>query len=144
MRFPAQVGALQETIKMTVPIICLILSALMILVTKAPVALAQAKEGRGYDNRNPRAQQSRLTGFGARALAAHQNMIEAFPVFAAGLLLALVAGVQGQWVGILCIAFVAARIAYSIFYWIDIHALRSLSWGVGFGASLGLMALPLF
>jgi len=133
-----------ELTKMTIPITCLILSALMILVTKAPVALAQAKEGRGYDNRNPRAQQSRLTGFGARALAAHQNMLEAFPVFAAGLLLALVAGVQGQWVGILSIAFVAARIAYSVCYWIDIHMLRSLAWGIGFGASLGLMALPLF
>lgn len=128
---------------MTVPTICLIFSALMILFTKAPVALAQAKEGRGYDNRNPRQQQARLTGFGARALAAHQNMIEAFPIFAAGLLLALVAGVQGQWVEILSIAFVAARVAYSIFYWIDIHMLRSLSWGVGFGASIGLMVLPL-
>jgi len=128
---------------MTVPIICLIVSALMILVTKAPVALAQSREGRGYDNRNPRVQQARLTGFGARALAAHQNMIEAFPVFAAGLLLALVAGAQGQWVGILSIAFVAARVVYSICYWVDIHMLRSLSWGVGFFASIGLMVLPL-
>ncbi|HKL53174.1 MAG TPA: MAPEG family protein [Wenzhouxiangellaceae bacterium] len=129
---------------MTIPIICLILSALMILVTKAPVALAQAKEGRGYDNRNPRAQQARLSGFGSRALAAHQNMIEAFPVFASGLLLALIAGVQGQWVGILSIAFVTARVAYSICYWADINVLRSLAWGIGFGASIGLMALPLF
>ncbi|MBL37143.1 MAG: hypothetical protein CMP07_01920 [Xanthomonadales bacterium] len=129
---------------MTVSIFCLILSALMILVTKAPVALAQSKEGRGYDNRNPRVQQSRLTGFGARALAAHQNMIEAFPVFAAGLLLALVAGVQGQWVATLSIVFVVARVVYSVCYWADIHMLRSLSWGVGFGASIGLMALPLF
>lgn len=128
---------------MTVPMICLIFSALMILMTKAPVAMAQSKEGRGYDNRNPRQQQARLTGFGARALAAHQNMIEAFPIFAAGLLLALVAGVQGQWVGILSIAFVIARIVYSVCYWADIHALRSLSWGVGFFASIGLMALPL-
>ena len=67
----------------------------MILVTKAPVALAQSKEGRGYDNRNPRVQQSRLTGFGARALAAHQNMIEAFPVFAAGVLVVLATGTLG-------------------------------------------------
>jgi len=133
-----------ETIEMTLPIICLILSAFMILVTKAPVALAQSKEGRGYDNRNPRLQQTRLTGFGARALAAHQNMIEAFPLFAAGLLLALVAGEQGMWVGILSVAFVVARVAYSICYWVDIHMLRSLSWGVGFGASIALMALPLF
>ena len=71
-------------------------------------------------------------------------MIEAFPVFAAGLLLALVAGVQGQWVATLSIVFVVARVVYSVCYWADIHMLRSLSWGVGFGASIGLMALPLF
>lgn len=128
---------------MTVPTICLLVSALMILFTKVPVALAQAKQEHGYDNRNPRQQQARLAGFGARALAAHQNMIEAFPVFAAGLLLALTAGAHGQWVVILSIAFVVARIVYSIFYWMDIHALRSLSWGIGFGASIALMALPL-
>ncbi|MFO7764405.1 MAG: MAPEG family protein [Wenzhouxiangellaceae bacterium] len=128
---------------MTVPISCLILSALMILVTEAPVALAQAREGRGYDNRYPREQQARLTGFGARALAAHQNMIEAFPVFVAGPLLALVAGAQGQWREILVIVFVAARVAYSLCYWADIHVLRRLGWGLGFGASIALMALPL-
>jgi len=129
---------------MTIPILCLIFSALMILFTKVPVAMAQAREGRGYDNRYPRDQQAGLSGFGARALAAHHNMIEAFPVFAVGLLLAMVAGVGGQWVSILSLVFVIARVAYSLCYWADLHVLRSLSWSAGFGASIGLMALPLF
>lgn len=52
---------------------------------QGPVARAMAEEGGGrYDNHHPRAQQARLTGFGARALAAHLNSIEAFPLFAAG------------------------------------------------------------
>ncbi|MDT8408396.1 MAG: MAPEG family protein [Wenzhouxiangellaceae bacterium] len=129
---------------MTIPILCLIFSALMILVTKVPVAMAMAKEARGYNNRYPREQQARLTGFGARALAAHQNMNEAFPVFAAGLLMAMVAGAAGHWVTILALLFVVSRIAYSVCYWADIHLLRSLSWGVGFLASIALMTLPLF
>jgi uncharacterized MAPEG superfamily protein len=130
---------------MSIPILCLILAALLILVTKAPVAVAMAREGGGrYDNRNPRAQQARLTGFGARALAAHHNTIEAFPVFAAGLLAALWASGEAPVVSWLAVTFVVARLAYAGCYWADIHLLRSLTWGVGFFASLALMGLALF
>jgi len=130
---------------MSIPILCLLLAALLILVTKAPVAVAMAREGSGrYDNRNPRAQQARLTGFGARALAAHQNTIEAFPVFAAGLLAALWAVGDAPMVTTLAVTFVVARIAYAACYWADIHLLRSLTWGVGFFASIALMGLALF
>lgn len=69
---------------------CLLFAALMLVLTKAPVAWAQQRTGR-YDNHDPRAQQRELTGFGARALAAHQNTIEAFPLFAAGVLVSLIA-----------------------------------------------------
>ncbi|MBY6204221.1 MAPEG family protein [Halomonas denitrificans] len=129
---------------MTVAVYCLIAAALMIVLTKVPLAWAMSKEGRGYDNRNPRQQQARLTGFGARALASHQNMIEAFPVFAAGVLLALLSGATGSWLTGLALAFVIARVVYTACYLADLHALRSIAWVVGFGASVGLMVLALF
>jgi len=128
---------------MSVAMLCLIFSALMILFTKIPVAMAMAEDG-GYDNHHPRAQQARLTGFGARALAAHQNMLEAFPVFASGLLLAMWAEVDPFWTAALALAFVAARVVYTILYLLDFHALRSLVWGIGFGASIGLMVLAVW
>ncbi len=128
---------------MTVAVYCLIAAALMLVLTKVPLAWAMSKEGRGYDNRNPRQQQARLTGFGARALASHQNMIEAFPVFAAGVLVALLAGATGAWLTGLAIAFVIARVVYSVCYLADVHALRSIAWAVGFAASVGLMVLAL-
>lgn len=128
---------------MNLPILCLLLSAVMILLTKVPVAMAMARLPGGYDNRQPRAQQARLEGFGARALAAHQNMIEAFPIFAAGLLAALWAGADGPWTSLLALVFVAARVVYTICYLTDVHVLRSLSWGVGFFASIGLMVLAM-
>ncbi len=128
---------------MTVAVSCLIAAALMIVLTKVPLAWAMSKEGRGYDNRNPRQQQARLTGFGARALASHQNMIEAFAVFAAGVLVALLSGATGTWLAGLSIAFIVARVAYTLCYLADIHALRSLTWLVGFAASVGLMVLAL-
>lgn len=128
---------------MSIPILCLILAALLVLVTKAPVALAMAKQEGGYDNRYPREQQTRLTGFGARALAAHYNTIEAFPIFAAGLLAALWAVGDAPMVTTLAVIFVVARIAYAACYWADVHLLRSLTWGVGFFASIALMGVAL-
>lgn len=128
---------------MQIAIGCLIFSALMLVLTKVPLALEMAREGRGYDNRNPRQQQARLTGFGARALAAHQNMLEAFPIFAAGVLIALWSGATGSWLTGLSLGFVAARIGYSICYWADAATLRSVFWVAGYGASIGLMVLAL-
>ncbi|NCO18721.1 MAG: MAPEG family protein [Gammaproteobacteria bacterium] len=128
---------------MSIALLCLLFAAFMILLTKVPVAMAMARMPGGYDNHHPRAQQARLEGFGARALASHQNMLEAFPIFAAGVLAALVAGADGQWTTLLALVFIAARIAYTILYLADFHILRSLSWGAGFGASLGLMVLAL-
>lgn len=127
----------------SIPLLCLLFSALMVLLTKVPVAMAQAQQDGGYDNRHPRAQQARLEGFGSRALAAHQNMIEAFPIFATGLLAALWIQADARWVAILSMTFVFSRIAYTLLYLGDFHVLRSLSWGAGFLASIGLMALAL-
>lgn len=128
---------------MTLAISCLIAAAALIYLTKLPVALAMAKLDGRYDNHHPRAQQARLTGFGARALAAHQNSIEAFPLFAAGLLLALWAQAPMAWVNGLCLAFVGARIAYCALYLLDVATLRSLVWALGTGCSFWLMALAL-
>ncbi|UTA47850.1 MAPEG family protein [Simiduia sp. 21SJ11W-1] len=128
---------------MSIPIFCLLLAALMIVISKAPVAVAMARLDGRYDNRNPRAQQARLEGFGARALAAHQNTIEAFPVFAAGVLAALWAGADGLWTNALSVTFVVARIGYLVLYWYDWDKVRSLVWGVGLLSSLTLMGLAL-
>ncbi|MEM1082168.1 MAG: MAPEG family protein [Pseudomonadota bacterium] len=123
--------------------ICLIVATTLIALTEFPVAYARKKLDGAYDNRNPRMQQARLTGFGARALGAHQNTIEAFPVFAAGLLLALWSRADSGWVNGLAALFIATRLIYIGCYLADLHWLRSLVWMVGFATSIGLMLLPL-
>ena len=72
---------------MSIPFWCVFISALLIYVARMPVAKAMKEQG-GYDNHLPRQQQAQLTGFGARALAAHQNSFEAFILFAVGVLMA--------------------------------------------------------
>ncbi|SDU09533.1 MAPEG family protein [Halopseudomonas salegens] len=130
---------------MSFPLWCLFIAALLLVATKAPVAVAMARSGnKGYDNRHPRAQQAALTGWGARAMAAHANHFEAFPVFAAGVLVAQVTGSAGTLVNTLAALFVLARIGYTVLYIKDVHLLRSLVWGVGFISSVLLLLSPLF
>ena len=127
---------------MSIPLWCLFFAGLMLVLTKAPVAMAMARQGKGYDNRHPRAQQSALTGWGARAMAAHANHFEAFPLFAAGVLVAVSTGNEAGLASTLAVIFVLARIGYTLLYILNLHLLRSLVWGLGFGSSMLLLLTP--
>lgn len=127
---------------MTIAHWCLFAAALLHVVSKLPLGAAMAREGGGYDNRNPRAQQERLTGWGRRARAVHENQIESFPLFAAGVLVATTAAPRADLVDWLALAYIAARLVYPVMYLADIAALRSLVWSVGYFASLALLSSP--
>ena len=122
---------------------CIVAAWTVVYLTKLPIAAAMNREG-GYDNRHPRAQQAKLTGWGARALAAHLNGFETFAPFAAAVLVAHVAGAPAGLVTGLALLFVIARVAYVACYIADLSSLRSAVWGVGFLATLGLFLAPLF
>ncbi|KNH20846.1 membrane protein [Pseudomonas syringae] len=128
---------------MSIPFWCVFISALLIYVAKIPVAKAMNEQG-GYDNHLPRQQQAQLTGFGARALAAHQNSFEAFLLFAVGVLMAHTTQTTGWLIDTLAIIFVIARIIYLLCYWADLAWQRSLVWFVGLVCSLLLMISPTF
>jgi uncharacterized MAPEG superfamily protein len=127
---------------MTIIIICLFIATLMPILAKAPLAMAMNKAG-GYDNRNPREQQKTLSGFGARAKAAHENCFEALMMFTPGALAVLVTNHAGQLAEYVAIAFVASRLAYLFAYYFDKHVLRSIFWGIGFISSLTLVWLAI-
>lgn len=110
--------------------------AAILLAGLAPVICAGiAKAGaKGYDNHEPRAWLAQQTGYRARANAAQANSLEAFPFFAVGVILALLTGVEPFVVDMLCILFVAARVAYVACYLSDKAMFRSLFWLVGYVA----------
>lgn len=126
---------------MNLPVFSLIFAVAMIMITKAPLALAMSRQREGYNNRNPRAQQSELSGFGHRALGAHQNSIEALPVFATSLLAALLLAPEHEMISILCATFITCRIVYTLAYWSDHHLVRSTFWSIGYASCLGLLFL---
>ncbi|WGK92225.1 MAPEG family protein [Pseudomonas migulae] len=128
---------------MSIPFWCVFISALLIYVARMPVARAMKEQG-GYDNHLPRQQQAQLTGFGARAVAAHQNCFEAFIVFAVGVLMAHTTQTAGWLIDTLAIIFVITRVIYLVCYWSDLAWQRSLVWFVGLVCSLLLMISPTF
>lgn len=123
---------------MTTLIWCLFIAALLPLLAKGPVAFAMNKLG-GYNNNHPREQQSKLTGFGARALAAHQNAFESFIIFAPAVLIAIATQHTGENIALLAIVHVCARVLYNIFYLMDIDKLRSLVWFIATISSFSII-----
>lgn len=123
---------------MTILIWCLFIAALLPFIAKMPLAFAMNKLG-GYDNNHPRAQQSKLTGFGARALAAHQNAFESLIIFAAAIILAIATDNTGTTVQYLAIAHIIARLLYNILYLVNQGTLRSLVWALGITASFTII-----
>lgn len=83
---------------------------------------------RDYDNHDPRAWLARQEGWRARANAAQSNSLEAFPFFAAAVLLALYAGADADSVALWAWLFVALRLVYIGCYVIDWATLRSIVW----------------
>ena len=117
---------------MTIALWCVLAAGLL-----PYLATVIAKLGGGrYDNRDPRAWLERQSGWRRRADNAQRNGFEALPLFAAGVLAAqLVHAPQGR-IDLLALVFIAARIAYLACYLANLHYVRSLTWFVGFLATV--------
>lgn len=124
-----------------VPYIAIAVAFALIYLPRQIVTLEMRKQEGGYNNRDPRAQQTRLDGLGRRALAAHQNAIEAFAPFALAVLAAIQRGVATSTVAYLSIGFVAVRTGYMVAYLADKATLRSSLWTLGIIAVSALMIL---
>ena len=66
------------------------------------------------------------TGFRARGNAAQANSFEAFPLFAAGVIIATLAQVDAARIDLYAMVFVAARVGFIVCYVADKASLRSL------------------
>mgnify|MGYP000082401230 CR=1 FL=1 len=97
-----------------------------------------AKAGPEFDNHAPRAQLARAKGYKQRANWAQLNAFEAFAPFAAGVIIAHIAGANTAWVDGLALSFVGLRILHGIVYLLDWAAVRSLLWAAGFACVIGL------
>jgi uncharacterized MAPEG superfamily protein len=105
------------------------------------LTIVLAKAGGGIDNRAPRRDLAGLTGWRQRADWAHRNHFEAFPAFAAAVIVAELAQMPQSRIDLLAGAFVLLRLVYTATYVADWSTLRSIAWALGFVCVLGLFVL---
>lgn len=123
---------------MTLAYACILIAALLPYVW----TVAAKAQGQRYDNRNPRAWMAKQDNpRSQRANNAQLNAFEAFPAFAASVVMAQLAGVSSNTITALAVTFVLMRILHGVLYIADQHALRSLVWFIGLACVLGLMGL---
>ena len=105
--------------------------AAAVLIYIPYLAVAYGRFQIGYDMAAPRAMFDKLPPYAQRANWAHQNTLEAFPIFAAAALMAYITGQNSQTAEIAAITFVVARLLYSGFYIANIPLGRSLMFAIG-------------
>ncbi|EIJ45970.1 transmembrane protein [Herbaspirillum sp. GW103] len=122
---------------MTLSYWCILVAGLMPVLT-----IAVAKYGRrDFDNAEPRAWLDKQTGVRRRADYAHRNHFEAFPFFAAAVLVAQQVGApQGQ-IDIAALVFIAARLLYTVLYLADKPSARSAVWIIGYLSVIALFVI---
>ena len=94
--------------------------------------------GDSFDNRNPRDWLDAQSGFRKRANAAQHNSFEAFPFFAAAVIVAHLTQAPQDRIDALAVIFIVARVAYVACYLADWHWPRSIVWTMGIVATMTL------
>jgi uncharacterized MAPEG superfamily protein len=128
---------------MDTPFACLLGAFVLIYAPRLGSALGQSKQPEGFDNKHPRAQQARLTGWAFRANSAHLNGFEAFAPFAAAVLAARVHGADAATLATFAVAHVALRAAYVVLYLANVDKLRSLAWVLSTAATARIFLLAI-
>src|ERR1700752_5016044 len=125
---------------MTVAEYCIFACVAIYLLTIVSVKRSGSGE---YDNAKPRDPAFYEDALRARALGAHQNGIEAFPFFAAAVLLAEFREAPQNLINELAVLFLIVRIAYVFTYLGDRPRLRSILWNIGFAINIAIFFLPM-
>lgn len=115
----------------------LLLPTLLALIADA----LRIKEFDKYDNNYPREQAAKLSPIGQRAWAAQQNAWEALIMYVPSVIVAHLAGADGQQAAYAAVTFCIARVAHAFFYIANLATLRSASYFVALGCCLWLFWL---
>jgi uncharacterized MAPEG superfamily protein len=128
---------------MTIPQWCLFIAVLLPPMLAIVGGTLRKRQFGHIDNKNPRQQQAKMSGAGARAMSAQQNAWEALAMFTPAVLVAHLNGAVAGQAALAAMIFVVARMLHPIFYLANIDALRSLSWAVGFACCIWLFVLAM-
>ena len=105
---------------------------------------ALAKTGPGFDNQSLRAYLASLSGWRQRANWAQENALEAFPPFAAAVIIAHNLEIAQSTLNALALTWLILRVLHGIFYIMDQATLRSLSWVLAMACVVAFFVLGAF
>ncbi|MFT5683268.1 MAG: putative MAPEG superfamily protein [Myxococcota bacterium] len=125
---------------MTVALWC-VLVAVFLPYILIGIAKSDPEYIKGDHNKTPRTYEASLTGHRQRAYWAHLNTLEAFPPFAAAVLVAHYTGAEQSSVDMFAGAFILCRVLYGLLYIVNQDKLRSLAWAGGVGCVIGLFVV---
>lgn len=123
---------------MTIAYWCVLIGAFMPLMWTATAKFGGAKKMTPEQNRAPREFLETVQGVQKRAHWAQQNSFEAFPAFAAAVIISHLAGNAQHTIDLLAMGWVAARVGYGICYLGDWGTPRSIVWGAGVACVVAL------
>jgi uncharacterized MAPEG superfamily protein len=118
---------------MTIALWCVLAAGLL-----PYLATLIAKSRPGFDNANPRGWLQGQDGFRQRANSAQLNSFEAFPFFAAAVIIASFLHTQHHTLDTLAVGFVVARVLYIVCYVANLAALRSVVWFAGLACCVAI------
>lgn len=117
---------------------CVLVAALMPYLWTVLAKLSKP----GLNNSQPRNFLNSLDGWGQRANWAQANSFEAFPAFAAAVIIgSLSANIEQNTLNILAIVFIICRLLHGVFYITDKATLRSIAWFIGIGSWVSIFVL---
>jgi uncharacterized MAPEG superfamily protein len=124
---------------MTIAFWCVLVAGLMPYIT-----VGIAKYDKSFDNQAPRDWLAKQGGYRKRAHAAHLNCFEAFPFFAAAVIIAYTMRAPQGICDALAVAWVIARIAFVWAYVADKASVRSIVWVIALGITIALFFVAAF
>ena len=121
---------------MTIALYCLIILAIMPYIVIIP-----AKMNKSYDNNTPRLSSAYKEGFAGRSYSAHQNCMEAFPIFAVAVLTVFFLNPDSAYISWCAVIYTSLRILYVLAYYFDQAKIRSIVWTLAFATNLYIFTL---
>lgn len=123
---------------MSVAFWCVLAGGLMPLLWTGIAKFTGERKLGPKDNLNPRDWLERREGVQKRAHWAQLNAFEAFPLFAAAVIIAHLAGATAARIDLLAVLWVVLRLIYGILYLADKGQARTIVWSAALLCVIGL------
>jgi uncharacterized MAPEG superfamily protein len=128
---------------MTLPFVCVFVAFVLCHVPKAAASIAAVPaEPSKVSSSAKKRPREKPRGWRARAFEAHRDAVETFGPFAAGVVVAHLAGLDSYRATLLAVTFVVARSLVLATTLAGLDYLRIVGWSVGFLSTAMLYLLP--